>query len=75
MKNTTCKCLFNSFFGVDEFFSSADFMDDDYIKELLLWIHPHIANKDPIQYTEEENLQLLSLPRKECPLLVLLVEK
>lgn len=50
-------------------------MDDDYIKELLLWIHPHIANKDPIQYTEEENLQLLSLPRKECPLLVLLVEK
>jgi len=48
------------------YFSSADFMDDEYIRELLQWTHPHIANKESVQYTEEENLQLLSLPKKEC---------
>ena len=53
--------------------SSADFMDDDYIQELLQWTHPHIAN-EPIQYTENENLQLLSLPKKECLLSTLLFE-
>jgi hypothetical protein len=49
-------------------------MDDDYIEELLRWVHPHIANAEPIQYTEKEELQLLSLPKKECLSFALLFE-
>jgi len=44
----------------------ADFMDDEYIRELLHWEHPYICDHNPVQYTEKENLAMLRLPRKEC---------
>jgi protein SHQ1 len=46
---------------------SADFMDDEYIEELLTWGHPHIvANMKSFEYSEKENAEILRLPRKEC---------
>ena len=47
-------------------FPRADFADDDYIQELIHWTHPHIAIQTDFAYTEEENLVMLRLPRKEC---------
>lgn len=49
----------------DEEHYMADFMDDEYIQALLEWIHPHISNRSPLQYTEKENMEMLRLPRKE----------
>ncbi|TFK42945.1 SHQ1 protein-domain-containing protein [Crucibulum laeve] len=50
----------------DEEYYMADFADDAYIQELLSWEHPHIAARaDAFEYTEEENLKMLQLPRKE----------
>ena len=44
----------------------ADFADDEYIRELTAWSHPHATSTDEFQYTEKENLVMLRLPRKEC---------
>lgn len=43
----------------------ADYADDKYIEELMAWHHP-FANNGAFQYTEEENMVMLRLPRKEC---------
>ncbi|KAJ7582824.1 SHQ1 protein-domain-containing protein [Mycena floridula] len=48
----------------DEEHYLADYVDDEYIQELLSWRHPH-ANTDPVEYTEKENLAMLNLPRRE----------
>ncbi len=44
----------------------ADFADDEYIRELVSWSHPHATSTDEFQYTEKENAVMLRLPRKEC---------
>lgn len=41
-------------------------MDDEYIQDLLEWVHPYITNESVIEYTEKENMEMLRLPRKEC---------
>ena len=46
--------------------SRADYVDDEYIQELLHWRHPHAAPPEDFHYTEEENATMLRLPRKEC---------
>lgn len=46
--------------------SRADYVDDEYIQELLHWRHPHTAPAEDFSYTEEENAAMLRLPRKEC---------
>ncbi|KAJ6480262.1 SHQ1 protein-domain-containing protein [Mycena sanguinolenta] len=49
----------------DEEHYMADYADDEYIQELILWQNPRVATSDPFQFTEAENLALLNLPRKE----------
>ncbi|KAJ6551864.1 SHQ1-domain-containing protein [Mycena capillaripes] len=49
----------------DEEHYMADFADDEYIQELVFWKNPRIVDSGPFQFTEEENLALLNLPRKE----------
>ncbi|KIP01723.1 hypothetical protein PHLGIDRAFT_123107 [Phlebiopsis gigantea 11061_1 CR5-6] len=49
----------------DEEHYMADFADDDYIQELIRWTHPHTVAQTDFAYTEEENLVMLRLPRKE----------
>ncbi|GLB35367.1 putative SHQ1 protein [Lyophyllum shimeji] len=49
----------------DEEYYMADFADDEYIRELLTWTHPHTDHIENFQYTEEENAVMLRLPRKE----------
>jgi len=44
----------------------ADYADDEDILDLIKWKHPHTADDEDILYTEEENLTMLRLPRKEC---------
>lgn len=44
----------------------ADYADDEYIQELIHWKHPHGVPQTEIQYTEEEKLTMLRLPRREC---------
>jgi hypothetical protein len=44
----------------------ADYVDDDCILELLAWNHPHIIDELEFKFTEEENLVMHGLPRKEC---------
>ena len=44
----------------------ADYADDEHILDLIKWKHPHTADEEGILYTEEENLTMLHLPRKEC---------
>lgn len=46
--------------------SRADYVDDEYIQELLHWRHPHTAPAEDFHYTEQENAAMLRLPRKEC---------
>jgi protein SHQ1 len=46
----------------------ADFAEDEYIKELIHWKHPYSSpspETDSFEYTEEEKLTMLRLPRKE----------
>ncbi|KAI0262860.1 SHQ1-domain-containing protein [Gloeopeniophorella convolvens] len=43
----------------------ADFADDQHIRELLSWSHPHSDDGSPIIFTESENAAMLHLPRKE----------
>ncbi|KAJ7111162.1 SHQ1 protein-domain-containing protein [Mycena crocata] len=49
----------------DEEHYMADYADDEYINELIMWRNPHVMAAGPFQFTEEENLSLLNLPRKE----------
>ncbi|KAK7052551.1 SHQ1-domain-containing protein [Favolaschia claudopus] len=49
----------------DEEHYMADFADDEYIQELLLWENPSATDSSPFEFTEEEKLTLLNLPRKE----------
>ncbi|KAJ7746922.1 SHQ1 protein-domain-containing protein [Mycena maculata] len=49
----------------DEEHYMADYADDEYIQELILWKNPHVVANAPFQFTEQENLALLNLPRKE----------
>ncbi|KAG6831306.1 hypothetical protein H0H92_011513 [Tricholoma furcatifolium] len=49
----------------DEEYYMADYADDEYIRELLTWKHPHTDHSESFQYTEEENAAMLRLPRKE----------
>ncbi|KII89034.1 hypothetical protein PLICRDRAFT_40686 [Plicaturopsis crispa FD-325 SS-3] len=46
----------------DEEHYMADYADDEYIQELIAWRHPYTTN---FEYTEEEKLAMLRLPRKE----------
>ncbi|PPQ78136.1 hypothetical protein CVT24_006421 [Panaeolus cyanescens] len=49
----------------DEEHYMADFVDDEYIQELLHWENPYITDGSPFEYTEKENAEMLRLPRKE----------
>ncbi|KAF8205956.1 SHQ1-domain-containing protein [Mycena galopus ATCC 62051] len=49
----------------DEEHYMADYADDEYIQELILWQNPRVVDSGPFQFTEAENLALLNLPRKE----------
>ncbi|KAJ7653072.1 SHQ1 protein-domain-containing protein [Mycena polygramma] len=49
----------------DEEHYMADYADDEYIQDLILWKNPRVVDSRPFQFTEEENLALLNLPRKE----------
>jgi hypothetical protein len=66
MKNTTCEYTDRSFITILNIGIRADYADDDYIRELLYWVHPHISAAHDVRYTEEEKLTMLRLPRKEC---------
>ncbi|KAJ7252451.1 SHQ1 protein-domain-containing protein [Mycena rebaudengoi] len=49
----------------DEEHYMADYVDDDYIQELIAWRNPNTVPTVPFQFTEAENLAILNLPRKE----------
>ncbi|CAL1704202.1 unnamed protein product [Somion occarium] len=49
----------------DEEYYMADYADDEYIKDLIAWKHPHTTLPSEFQYSEEENLAMLRLPRRE----------
>ena len=44
----------------------ADYMDDEYIQELLVWEDPELVGDSECVFTESENAKMLNLPRKEC---------
>lgn len=49
----------------------ADFAEDDYIRELISYKFPSESpcSDSPtssVEFTEEENMAMLQLPRKEC---------
>ncbi|KAG2349569.1 SHQ1-domain-containing protein [Suillus weaverae] len=48
----------------DEEHYMADYVDDDYIQELLTWEDPELGYAECI-FTESENMTMLNLPRKE----------
>ncbi|KAF8201459.1 SHQ1 protein-domain-containing protein [Pholiota molesta] len=52
----------------DEEHYMADFMDDEYIQELIAWTHPHISDQNPFQYTDKENMAMLVYPGKNVHL-------
>ena len=67
MKSTTCELktsLSVAFFV--HWYLRADFVDDEFIQELIVWDHPHVTDSKTFQYTENENMTMLRLPRKEC---------
>lgn len=66
MKNTTCEQEYRQAGIKVNIMNRADFMDDEYIQDLLEWVHPYISNQSVIEYTEKENMEMLRLPRKEC---------
>lgn len=57
---------FNSSLGTLKCSRRADYADDEYIQELIHWKHPHTIPHTEIEYSEEENLTMLRLPRREC---------
>lgn len=42
----------------------ADYTDDEYVQELIAWKDP--ASSSEVVYTEQEKMEMLRLPRKEC---------
>jgi hypothetical protein len=44
----------------------ADYAEDEYIQELLLWRDPELVDSAECIFTESENMSMLNLPRKEC---------
>ena len=40
------------------------------IQEILVWEHPYLVDNGDVLFTDEENLAMLRLPRKECELTV-----
>lgn len=48
----------------DEEHYMADYVDDEYIQELLAWEDPEFEDAECI-FTENENMTMLNLPRKE----------
>lgn len=49
----------------------ADYVDDEHIQELLAFKPPpdcpwSPALPDPMVFTEQENVEMLKLPKKEC---------
>ena len=49
-------------------------MEDDYIQELIMWPHPEATPSDDFHFTDEENMTMLRLPRKECSCLRCAIE-
>lgn len=49
----------------DEEHYMADFVDDDYVQDLITWRHPYAEDTKPFEFTEDENATMLRLPRKE----------
>ncbi|KAG1754427.1 SHQ1 protein-domain-containing protein [Suillus lakei] len=49
----------------DEEHYMADYVDDEYIEELLAWEDPELAVDAECLFTEKENMTMLNLPRKE----------
>ncbi|KAG1756449.1 SHQ1 protein-domain-containing protein [Suillus paluster] len=49
----------------DEEHYMADYVDDEYIQELLAWEDPELADSAQCIFTESENMTMLNLPRKE----------
>ncbi|EIW60559.1 SHQ1-domain-containing protein [Trametes versicolor FP-101664 SS1] len=49
----------------DEDHYMADYADDEYIRELIAWPNPLTTSTEEFQYTDQENLVMLRLPRKE----------
>ncbi|KAF8626286.1 hypothetical protein AX15_004957 [Amanita polypyramis BW_CC] len=43
----------------------ADYADDEVIQELLEWKHPYLADSKNVDFTDEENMAMLGLPRRE----------
>ncbi|PFH52400.1 hypothetical protein AMATHDRAFT_189553 [Amanita thiersii Skay4041] len=43
----------------------ADYADDDMIKDLLVWQHPFLIDHGAVEFTEQERLAMLRLPRRE----------
>lgn len=43
-------------------------MDDECIQDLLTWRHPYVTNADELQYRDEEKMEMLRLPSRECEL-------
>ncbi|KAK2460574.1 hypothetical protein APHAL10511_007044 [Amanita phalloides] len=44
----------------------ADYADDGMIQELLRWEHPYVvADHEHVEFTDEEKMAMLKLPRKE----------
>ncbi|KAF8631428.1 hypothetical protein AX17_005105 [Amanita inopinata Kibby_2008] len=43
----------------------ADYADDAIVQEFLAWEHPYLTDDDNVHFTDEENLAMLNLPRKE----------
>lgn len=74
MKNTTCRVLLCVTANSERSYAAlrADYADDEYIQELIKWVHPHIAALGEVKYTEGENLVMMRLPRKECKFRVVL---
>lgn len=48
----------------DEEHYMADYADDGYIQELLHWRPPY-TSEAPVDFTEDEKLEMLGLPRRE----------
>jgi hypothetical protein len=69
-KSTTCEHPFFLTFEVACLYLSharADYADDSSIRELLLWNHPHVSLAGSLfEFTEDERLTMLRLPRKDC---------
>ncbi|THH08207.1 hypothetical protein EW145_g2873 [Phellinidium pouzarii] len=64
----------------DEDYYMADYMDDEYIQEIIAYTPtPELAFspelREPLIFTEEENAEMLRLPRKECKYLTTLLQK